>query len=57
MIKFKESNAYKEFQEGNIQFKKDIKALYRSLSKVDIVTIVIISYFTIRCLVAQPWGG
>ena len=52
MIKFKESNAYKEFQEGNIQFKKDIKTLYRSLSKLDIVTIVIITYFAIHFLVA-----
>ncbi len=57
MIKFKKSNAYKEFQEANIQFKKDIKTLYRSLSKVDIVTIVIITYFAIHFLVAQPWGG
>ena len=51
-IEYLENKADQYQLENDKQFKKDIKALYRSLSKVDIVTIVIISYFIIRFMVA-----
>ena len=48
---FTQSDAYKGFQAGNKQFKEDITRLYRSLSKIDIITMVCVLYFVIRILV------